>query len=74
MTVSCGVFLGQLLPNAAIELGQKSFFILLFRAAYKQLNKAPMFNSSVLLGLTSPVADNNAVKQYTSVIWCLPRM
>ena len=68
MTVSCGVFLGQLLPNAAIELGQKSFFILLFRAAYKQLNNAPMFNSYVRRGLTYPLADNKAVKQYTSVI------
>lgn len=61
--VYCGVILGQLLPNAAIELGQNSFLNLFYFAAYKQLYNAPIFSFYVNIGFFYPDADNNAVKQ-----------
>ena len=60
--------MGQLLPKAAIELGQNSLFIRFSLAAYKQLNNAPILIAYVRIGLSSPVADRRAVRQYTSVI------
>ena len=61
--VSWGVFLGVSDPNAAIELGQNSLSTLNFLQASRQLYKDFILISSVSMGLTSPLAESNAVRQ-----------